>query len=69
MREIETVAVVGAGYMGGGIAQSLAIAGADVRLADVDAEATRASYARLLAEGEEFETAGALPAGQHRPAA
>jgi 3-hydroxybutyryl-CoA dehydrogenase len=63
MRKIETVAVVGAGYMGGGIAQSLAIAGADVRLADVDAEATRASHARLLTEGEQFEQQGLFPPG------
>ena len=31
MNPIKTVAVVGAGYMGGGIAQSLALAGFDVR--------------------------------------
>jgi 3-hydroxybutyryl-CoA dehydrogenase len=63
MRNIETVAVVGAGYMGGGIAQSLAVAGADVRLADVDAETTRASHARLLHEGEQFESQGLFPEG------
>ncbi|MGO2996166.1 MAG: 3-hydroxyacyl-CoA dehydrogenase NAD-binding domain-containing protein, partial [Brachybacterium alimentarium] len=32
---ISTVTIVGAGYMGGGIAQVLAIAGFDVTIADV----------------------------------
>ncbi|MBV9490674.1 MAG: 3-hydroxyacyl-CoA dehydrogenase family protein, partial [Verrucomicrobia bacterium] len=32
-KKIETAAVVGTGYMGGGIAQSLALAGVDVKLA------------------------------------
>lgn len=33
---ISTVTIVGAGYMGGGIAQVLAIAGFQVAVADVD---------------------------------
>ena len=60
---IQTVAVVGAGYMGGGIAQSLAVAGLDVRLADVDAETTQQAHERLLAEGAEFESQGLFPSG------
>ena len=35
IERIESVAVVGAGYMGGGIAQSLAMTGMPVGIADV----------------------------------
>lgn len=41
MSELESLAVVGGGYMGGGIAQTLALAGYPVRIADVDAATTR----------------------------
>ena len=61
--EINRVAQVGAGYMGGGIAQSLANAGLQVWLADVDTEATQRSHGRLLAEAEQFEAQGLFPAG------
>ncbi len=37
----ENLAVIGGGYMGGGIAQTLALAGYRVRIADVDAATTR----------------------------
>jgi len=60
---IETVAVIGAGYMGGGIAQSLAAAGLPVTLADASAEATQRNYERLLNEADEFERAGLYPEG------
>ncbi|MCI2957386.1 3-hydroxyacyl-CoA dehydrogenase family protein [Agromyces atrinae] len=63
IEKIESVAVVGAGYMGGGIAQSLAIRGIDVVIADVDAAATRAARERLLRESEEFEAKGMFAAG------
>jgi 3-hydroxybutyryl-CoA dehydrogenase len=59
--EINKVAQVGAGYMGGGIAQSLANSGFQVRLADVDADATRKAHERLLAE--QFQTQGLFPPG------
>lgn len=49
--------------MGGGIAQSLADAGFAVRLADVDAEATRSAHRRLLEEAAQFEVQGLFPAG------
>ena len=62
-QEIQRVAVIGTGYMGGGMAQSFALAGAHVQLADVDSEATRRSLERLLAEGALFEAAGLFPAG------
>jgi 3-hydroxybutyryl-CoA dehydrogenase len=61
--EINKVAQVGAGYMGGGIAQSLANAGFQVRLADVDADATRKAHQRLLAEAEQFQAQGLFPPG------
>jgi len=53
--EISTVAVVGAGYMGGGIAQVLAGAGIDVVIADADVESTQRNHERLLAEARDFE--------------
>ena len=63
VERIETVAVVGTGYMGGGIAQSVALAGLPVQLADADAEATRRNHERLLTEAQRFEAAGLYPAG------
>lgn len=63
MQSIERVAVVGAGYMGGGIAQSLVLAGMDVRLADVSAEAAHRALERLLAESVRFEEEGLFPEG------
>ena len=61
--KINTVAVVGAGYMGGGIAQVLALAGMQVTLADASSAATEASHARLLTEAAQFEQQGLFPAG------
>lgn len=60
---IRTIAVVGAGYMGGGIAQSLADAGFPVVIADVSADAARAARERLLVETAEFERDGLFRAG------
>ncbi|MDE8588647.1 3-hydroxyacyl-CoA dehydrogenase family protein [Arthrobacter sp. NQ4] len=56
------IAVVGSGYMGGGIAQVLALAGARVALADVSAEVAQSNYERLLKESDEFVAAGLFPA-------
>ena len=56
------IAVVGSGYMGGGIAQVLALAGARVALADVSAEIAQGNYERLLKESDEFVAAGLFPA-------
>ena len=47
MRAIHTVAVLGAGTMGHGIAQICAAAGCDVRLFDVDADAVSAGAERV----------------------
>ena len=60
---IRTIAVVGAGYMGGGIAQSLADAGFPVVIADVSADAARAARDRLLAETAGFERDGLFRPG------
>ncbi len=57
------IAVVGSGYMGGGIAQVLALAGARVALADVTAEIAQKNYDRLLAEAADFVADGLFPAG------
>lgn len=61
--EISRIAVVGTGYMGGGIAQSLALTGAHVWLADVDAETTTKAHARLLAESDRFIEQGLFAPG------
>lgn len=61
--KIDTAAVVGAGYMGGGIAQSLALAGVDVQLADANSELTKKSLDRLLAEADQFEREGLFNPG------
>jgi 3-hydroxybutyryl-CoA dehydrogenase len=63
IERIESVAVVGAGYMGGGIAQSLAMTGMPVVIADVSAEMAAKQLERLLGEAEQFELQGLFPAG------
>ncbi|PJJ63459.1 3-hydroxyacyl-CoA dehydrogenase family protein [Compostimonas suwonensis] len=60
---IERAAVVGSGYMGGGIAQMLALAGVDVALGDVDAERAEAARVRLIDEARRLEGAGLFDAG------
>lgn len=63
MYSLNSVAVIGAGYMGGGIAQSLAASGLDVTIADIDLVATRQNYVRLLEEAKVFEAEGLKPKG------
>ncbi len=53
--DISTVALVGAGYMGGGIAQVLAGAGIGVVITDADVDSTQRNHERLLAEARDFE--------------
>jgi 3-hydroxybutyryl-CoA dehydrogenase len=60
---IHRVAVVGSGYMGGGIAQVLALSGATVVLADVDAERAVAAHARLIEQADRFEADGLFSEG------
>jgi 3-hydroxybutyryl-CoA dehydrogenase len=57
------IAIVGSGYMGGGIAQVLALSGATVVISDVSEEVARSNYERLLTEATAFETANLFPAG------
>jgi len=59
---VTTIAIVGSGYMGGGIAQVLALAGYDVRIADVSAEIAAANLERLLTEAGQFVADGLFPA-------
>jgi len=63
MDRISTVTVVGAGYMGGGIAQALALSGIPVRITDADADATQAALERLRTEAKEFEEQGLFDEG------
>lgn len=55
-------AVVGSGYMGGGIAQVLALSDADVRIADVDLTIAKSNLARIIVETEQFVQDGLFPA-------
>jgi 3-hydroxybutyryl-CoA dehydrogenase len=56
-------AVVGSGYMGGGIAQVLALSGATVVMADVSETIALRSYRRLLAESANFVADGLFAPG------
>ncbi|KQS09851.1 3-hydroxyacyl-CoA dehydrogenase family protein [Curtobacterium sp. MCLR17_007] len=56
------IAVVGSGYMGGGIAQVLALAGHTVRISDVSGDIARANLDRLLGETAQFVADGLFPA-------
>jgi 3-hydroxybutyryl-CoA dehydrogenase len=60
---IQRIAVVGAGYMGGGIAQVFAMAGFDVTIVDANPDQTRNHLERLLREAENFETQGLFDPG------
>ena len=58
------MAVIGSGYMGGGIAQVLALSGARVLIADVSAEIARAPIGpAIIDESRDFVAAGLFPAG------
>jgi 3-hydroxybutyryl-CoA dehydrogenase len=56
-------AVVGSGYMGGGIAQVLALSGAKVAIADTSSEVAVANYQRIIRESKEFVTEGLFAPG------
>ena len=53
---ISTVAVIGAGTMGHGIAQVSAMAGMQTRLYDLNQEAADAGYSRIVKNLETFDT-------------
>jgi 3-hydroxybutyryl-CoA dehydrogenase len=55
------IAVIGSGYMGGGIAQVFGLAGARVALADISAEVAEKNYHRLIAESKDFVAEGLFP--------
>ena len=55
-------AVIGSGYMGGGIAQVLALSGADVRIADVELAIAEGNRERLITEAAQFAADGLFPA-------
>ncbi|WP_157154995.1 3-hydroxyacyl-CoA dehydrogenase family protein [Diaminobutyricimonas sp. LJ205] len=56
------IAVVGSGYMGGGIAQVFALSGATVRIADISEEIAVTNYNRLIEEARQFVADGLFPA-------
>ncbi|PWD51195.1 3-hydroxyacyl-CoA dehydrogenase [Serinibacter arcticus] len=60
---MSTIAIIGSGYMGGGIAQLFAIGGHEVRIADVSADVTATNLVRIRQEAAAFEAEGLLPAG------
>jgi 3-hydroxybutyryl-CoA dehydrogenase len=55
------IAVVGGGYMGGGIAQTFAMNGIECVLADASAELAQASVDRLLRETDRYASRGLFP--------
>jgi 3-hydroxybutyryl-CoA dehydrogenase len=61
--QIEHIAVIGAGYMGGGIAQVFAMAGFDVAICDADPALTGRHLDRLGREADDFEQQGLLKPG------
>jgi len=60
---ISTIAVVGSGYMGGGIAMVFALGDYEVTLADVDAISAQRAYERVLREAHDFESRGLFAPG------
>lgn len=63
---ITRAAVVGSGYMGGGIAQMLAMHGYRVALGDVDGETAERARVRLVQQAIVFEDEGLFPEGAGR---
>jgi len=57
------IAVVGSGYMGGGMGQVFALAGHDVVISDVTAEIAASNLDRIRAETQQFEEQGLFAAG------
>jgi 3-hydroxybutyryl-CoA dehydrogenase len=57
-----SVAVLGTGYMGGGIAQIFGLTGHRVALLDISVETAEANRRRLLREAADYASAGLFPA-------
>jgi 3-hydroxybutyryl-CoA dehydrogenase len=60
---VTRIAIVGSGYMGGGMAQVFALAGHEVVLSDVTAEIAASNLERVRRETAEFEEQGLYRAG------
>ena len=60
---ISRIAVVGSGYMGGGIAQVFALGGYEVVLADRDGATAQRAHERLVEETRDLENRGLLDPG------
>lgn len=58
---ITKVTVVGSGYMGGGIAQVLALAGRSVVIADASAELAASNRERIVREAADYGARGIFP--------
>jgi 3-hydroxybutyryl-CoA dehydrogenase len=61
--ELTKIAIVGAGYMGGGMAQVFTMAGYQCVLADASSDIAQRSYDRLISESEAFEKQGLFAKG------
>lgn len=61
--DIARIAVVGSGYMGGGIAQTLAMSGYPVVVVDADPAISRTAVDRLAEQAERYEADGLVPSG------
>jgi 3-hydroxybutyryl-CoA dehydrogenase len=59
-----SIAIIGAGTMGLGVAESFAVAGTAVRLTDVTPEPTREAYERLMQRTRGHAEAGLLGRSQ-----
>jgi 3-hydroxybutyryl-CoA dehydrogenase len=59
----QRVCVIGAGYMGGGIGQILALAGARVQVADVDEPTAQLRARAIVDQASAFVDRGLFPAG------
>lgn len=57
------IAIVGAGYMGGGMAQVFAMAGHPCTIADLDPDTAKRSFERLISESRSFEELGLFVPG------
>lgn len=62
-RAISKIAIVGSGYMGGGMAQCFILEGYDCVIADATTELAEASRERLVAEARAYEEEGLFPKG------
>jgi 3-hydroxybutyryl-CoA dehydrogenase len=68
VRTVESVAIVGAGFMGSGIAESVAVAGLPVTLLDVNEAAVSRAHERIEASLARAVKGGKLDAEQARAA-